>query len=93
MQDYALIESVLAGIFSASVGYTEDEAVSELRKDIDTNPEFRCGFEAELREAFADQALSWRDLFAEHDVCVFDTEEEAAGYARKMLWNVTFNKK
>lgn len=90
MQDYALIESVLAGIFSSSVGYTEQEALAHLKKDISTNPEFRAGFEAELRQAFLDQRLSWRDLLAEHDVCFLDTEEQAAEYARKMLWDVAF---
>lgn len=90
MQDYALIESVLAGIFSASVGYTEQEALVQLKKDIATNPEFRAGFEAELREAFSDQRLSWLGLFDEHDVGNFDTEERAAAYARKMLWDVAF---
>lgn len=90
MQDYALIESVLAGIFSSSVGYTEEEAIAQLKKDISTNPEFRTGFEAELRDAFLDRRLSWRDLLAQHDVCLLDTEEEAADYARKMLWDVAF---
>lgn len=90
MQDYSLIESLLAGVFSSSVGYTEQEAIARLRKDISTNPEFRAGFEAELREAFLDRRLSWRDLLAEHDVCLLDTEDQAANYARKMLWNVAF---
>lgn len=90
MDDYSLIETVLAGTFSSSVGFGEDEAISELRKDIESNPVFRKGIEDELKKAFLDHDLSWRALFLEHNVCFFENEDEARSYARKILWDIVF---
>lgn len=91
MQDYSLIKSVLSGIFSASVGYTEDQAIKELQSDAGASREFRDGLERELRQAFSDETTSWQRLFTEYEVGFFDTEDEARRYARKMLWTSLFN--
>lgn len=88
MKDYSLIESVLSGVYSATVGYGEDEAMDELLGDLDGNPVFRLGFVEELNCAFLDKDLSWKDLLAKHDVFFVDEEKIAKQYAKKILWDV-----
>ncbi|WP_409524705.1 hypothetical protein [Nitrincola sp. MINF-07-Sa-05] len=88
MPDYSLIVSVLSGIYSASVGYDEEDAIGELKKDLDENVGFRDGFRKELKEAFSDKSISWRDLLAQHEVLFVDDEEVAREYAKRILWDV-----
>ncbi|WP_417582465.1 hypothetical protein [Nitrincola sp.] len=88
MPDYSLIESVLSGIYSVSVGYDEEDAIGELRRDLDENVWFRDGFRKELNEAFSDKSISWRNLLAQHEVLFVDDEGVARDYAKKILWDV-----
>jgi len=90
MQDYPLIGSVLAGMFSSSVGYSEEQALAALSRDLRTIENFRTGFQEELRRAFHDNTLSWSELLEEHDVAFFEDEAAAKRYAQKMLWDPTF---
>lgn len=93
MNEYNLLESVLSGIFSSSVGYDEDEAKDELKNDLNTNSDFKNNFEVELKKAFADPELSWKLLFEKFDVCYFENESEAEKYAVEVLWDITFGDK
>jgi hypothetical protein len=90
MSDYQLIESTLAAYFNASVGNSEAEAITLLRKSLTSNPAFRQEFSEELRQAFADNAVSWAELFSAHDAGYFEDEDRAKSYARRVLWETTF---
>lgn len=89
---YEYINHVLANYLNASIGYSEDEAISILRKDFDNSPELAKGVAADLEKAFGDRDYSWREVMAEYDVISADTEEEARAYAKKILWSTLLGK-
>jgi len=90
MATYEYIDHVLANYFSASVGQSEEEAVSTLRKHVTSSPELASGLRRELQHALKDVAFSWKQALAEHDVLFTESEEEARVYARKILWESLF---
>jgi hypothetical protein len=51
-------------------------------------------FHEELRSAFEDPALSWKDMLLNAEYEVFDaqTEDEAREYARRILWAPLFDR-
>lgn len=89
---YEYINHVLANYLCASVGHSEDEAISVLRKDLENSPELAKGVMADLEKAFGDSDYSWREVMAEYDVISTDSEEEAHAYAKKILWSNLFGK-
>ena len=89
MSSYKLIESVLGGIYGAQIGLTDEEAISELQKSLQQD-KFRTGIEIELKEAFADQSISWQSKLDDCEVGYFDTEDEAKEFVREFLWNIVF---
>ncbi|MCG7961693.1 MAG: hypothetical protein N0E54_03185 [Candidatus Thiodiazotropha taylori] len=89
---YPLISSVLGGIYSANVDYTNEEAKIELKNDLE-HPPFKENFIVELRQAFNDSEISWVKLFDELEVMYIESEEEAKNIAKKYLWDITFDEK
>lgn len=83
---YEYINHVLANYLNTSIGYSEDEAISILRKDLDNSPELAKRVMSDLEKAFGDKDYSWRDVMAEFDIISADSEEEAHAYAKKILW-------
>jgi len=90
MEDYGLIKTILAGIYSVSTGYDEGDAIQALDHDIHHNQEFSDRFKRELKLAFYDPSVSWKDWFLEYEVYPFEDEDHAREYAVKILWNVAF---
>ncbi len=84
---YEYINHVLANYLNTSVGYSEDEAIIILRRDLENSPELAKGVAEDLEKAFSDSDYSWREAMAEYDVIYADTEEEAHAYAKKILWS------
>ncbi len=84
---YEYINYVLANYLNTNVGYSEDEAISILRKDFGESPELAKGVTVDLERAFGDRDYSWKEVMAEYDVIFADTEEEAHAYAKKILWS------
>ncbi len=84
---YEYINYVLANYLNTNVGYSEDEAISILRKDFGEIPELAKGVTVDLERAFGDRDYSWKEVMAEYDVIFADTEEEAHAYAKKILWS------
>lgn len=82
----------MTNYLSTSVGHSEDEAISILRKDLESSPELAKGVMADLEKAFGDRDFSWREVMAEYDVISADSEEEAHAYAKKILWSNLFGK-
>jgi hypothetical protein len=93
MNQYPVTESVLAAQFNAMVGYSEESGIAAFRADLDTDPEYRNAIAAELRRAFADENLSWCELFLAHDTGDFESDEaEARRFAARILWEPVFGK-
>lgn len=90
MKDYEYIESVLANIFNVSVGYTEEEAIDELKKDLASNDIFNDGIKSELKQSLSDSSISWLHLCSQYNVCQADNEADAKLYIKKILWDVVF---
>jgi len=90
MINHEYIDYVLANYFSASIGQSEDEAISTLQKHIASSPELATGLHRELEQALDDVGFSWKDALSEHDVLFTESEDEARQYARKVLWESVF---
>ncbi len=82
---YEYLEHVLANYLNTSVGHTEDEAISILRRDLRNSPELAKDVMTDLEKAFGNRDYSLREMMAKYDVIYVDTEEEAHAYARKIL--------
>jgi hypothetical protein len=88
MNDYALIKSILAGTYSASVGLTEETAMQVFHDSLHLNPELRKKIREEINLAFVDHELSWRFLLAEYDVLYVEDELRAKNYAKRILLDI-----
>lgn len=86
---YEYLNHVLANYLNTSVGYSEDEAMFVLRRDLENSLELSKGVTEDLKKAFSDSDYSWREAMAKYDVIYFDTEEEALAYAKK-FFGLTF---
>lgn len=85
MRQYEYIAHALANYFAASIGQSEEEAVSALQRHMAESPDLAVGLRDEVRQALVDQAYSWRDVLAEHEVLVVENEDDARQYAKKLL--------
>lgn len=89
MKKYRLINSVLGGIYGVQVGYSDDQALLELKKDLN-NQIFRNSIEYELEEAFSDDNISWAEMLNDNEVGYFEDEAEAREFVKEMVWDVVF---
>lgn len=87
---YEYLDQVLANYFSATVGQSEEEAVSTLRIHVANNPQLASGLHRELLHTLKDKTFSWKQTLAEHSVLFTESEEEARAYANKILWENLF---
>ncbi|MCB1892780.1 MAG: hypothetical protein KDF48_11205 [Rhodocyclaceae bacterium] len=89
MKRFPAIESVLKTIFNAEDGLSEDVAIRLYQR---TAKSSYSNLKAELEEAFASDAVCWRDMLLTEEYEVFDadSEQEAKAYARKILWDPLF---
>lgn len=89
MRRYPLIESTLGGIYGAQTFRSDEHAMSQLSKDLSHEP-FKTAFVLELEAAFSDPQLSWVKLLDDSEVASVESEAEAIGLARKLLWLPVF---
>lgn len=90
MKAYENINYVLANYFGPVAEYSEQEAISTLRRHLTEGAEFSEDLRTELQKALNDETYSWKDVFIENDVVFIETEEEARVYAKKILWDELF---
>lgn len=86
-QMYTYIDQVLGSYFGSSVGHSEEEAMSILRKHIASSIALSQGLRAELEVALEDSDYSWKGALLRHDVLCIDEEDKARAYARRILWD------
>jgi hypothetical protein len=84
MYDY--INHVFANYLSASVGYSEDEAISILKRDFEASSVLAKAVTEDIEKAFADRDYSWKDVLAEYDVIYAESDDDALAYAKNILW-------
>ena len=84
---YEYINHVLANYLSTSIGYSEDEAIFILRRDLENSQEIAKGVTTDIEKAFGDKEYSWREVLAEYDVISVENEEDARAYAKNILWS------
>jgi hypothetical protein len=88
MSNYQVLESILTGIYSVTTAaLSEEQAEEQLRRDLSHQP-FRSAISQELRDAFADPKVRWRDLLVDHDVLLDPTEDVARDYVIRHIWRV-----
>lgn len=91
-EEYPLINSVLGGIYGANIGYSEEEALVQLEKDLEQKT-FKENIKKELKLAFNNADISWKKLLDQNEVMYVETEEEAKVIVKKYLWEAVFNEK
>lgn len=79
MKTYPVLCGTLEGIFGASVGLTDEEADSQLQKDL-VHPPFRDALLSELNVALQGPEVECRHLLEQYEVAYFDTEAEARNF-------------
>ena len=91
MTDFPTIAHMLRTAYNAEDGLSEDASI-RLYQRASTADENRAKLEAELREAFSRNDVSWRQMLCNDDFEVADveTEEEAWAHARRILWEPIF---
>jgi len=82
---YEYINHILANYLSATIGHSEDEAISILRKDLENSPELAKGVTRDIGNALGDKDYSWKEVLAEYDVISAENEEDARAYAKHIL--------
>ena len=87
---YENIDYILDNYFGPIAEYSEQKAISVLRKHLANSVELAEGLRTDLQSAMTEKTYSWKNAFVEHDVLFIETEEEARSYAKKILWDALF---
>ena len=79
--------------YNAEDGLSQDVSIRLYQRAAGTGDN-RAKLECELREAFSQSDLSWRQMLCNDEFEVVDLEDEqgAREYARKILWEPIFGK-
>lgn len=93
MSSYPNIVRILRTVFNAEDGLSEEVSRRLYVRTVE-NSGLLEKLGEELRLAFEDSTLSWRDLLLNSEYEVFDaqTEDEARDYARRILWTPIFDR-
>ena len=91
MSYFPRIRQLLAAAFAVDVGLSEAAQRQLLERSLQ-NKDWRCLFEAELREAFVSRDTCWSELLYndKYEVIEVDSETEAREIAATLLWEATF---
>jgi hypothetical protein len=93
MSSYPKIARILQTVFNVKSGLSEDVSRRLYLRTVE-NSAFFDTLGDELRVAFSDTTLSWREMLLNSEYEVFDaqSEDEAREYARRILWAPLFDR-
>ena len=88
MNNYPLIRDFLQTFFEVMHGLPEDFRIEEYANSASDSGKLD-ELKEELRLAFDDSELSWREMLfnKEYEAGIFASEEEARQHARRILWD------
>jgi uncharacterized protein YdaU (DUF1376 family) len=91
MTDFPTITHMLRTAYNAEDGLSEEASI-RLYQRASAAGENRAKLEAELREAFSRNDVSWRQMLCndEYEVADVEAEDEARAHARRILWQPIF---
>jgi len=94
MEKYQNIIYMLKNIFVVDLGFPEDMAISLYKESLQSSGKLG-DMKQELREAFSDKDVSWKEMLLndDYEVLDFDTEEEAKEFVERVLWEPITNSK
>ncbi|VAW59639.1 hypothetical protein MNBD_GAMMA11-2267 [hydrothermal vent metagenome] len=84
---YGNIRHMLRTVFVSDFSLPEEMAINIYVDSLSSSGKLE-EMKKELLEAFKDKTISWRDILVndEYEVLDFETEEEAEGYIKRVLW-------
>jgi len=84
---YENIRHMLRTVFVSDFSLPEEMAINIYVDSLSSSGKLE-EMKKELLEAFKDKTISWRDILVndEYEVLDFETEEEAEGYIKRVLW-------
>ncbi|WP_200960991.1 hypothetical protein [Noviherbaspirillum sp. Root189] len=87
MKNYPNITHMLKTVFNAEDGLSIDTAIRIYQRTAVSSGNLDA-LKCELKLAFSDQDLSWKEMLRNDDYEVFDaeTENDAREHAKKILW-------
>ena len=87
MKKYPAIAQVLQTFFNAEDGLSEDVAIRLYVGSVPSGPKIDV-VKQELRQAFKDNKLSWKEMLLNDEYEVYDavSEDEAKQFALRILW-------
>lgn len=93
MTEFPTIIHMLRTAYNAEDGLSEDASL-RLYQRAAAFGDNRTILEAELRDAFSRQGLSWRRMLCndEYEVIDLEAEDEAREHALRILWEPLFGK-
>lgn len=93
MAEFPTIVHMLRTAYNAEDGLSEDVSIRLYRRAA-ASGDNRAKLEAELREAFARDGLSWQRMLCndEYEVVDLETEDQAREHARRILWEPLFGR-
>lgn len=88
MSSFPLIENALKVIFNVEAGLSEMDAISIYVRDIEICNKAES-IKVELKKAFEDETVSWREMPLNESYEVYDaeSEDEAKAFVRRILWD------
>lgn len=89
---YPELEHMVANYLDVSVGYSEEDAIENIRKVLKTNVILRKACRDQLTRALEDTSFSWKKLFDKYEAFEAESEADARSYAREILWAAIFGK-
>lgn len=91
MKNYPSLRNLLISIFSVDVGLEESDEIAALDRVLSDGSQ-REEIEAELRQLFQDEAISWSEFLENDEYVVYpaDDENDAKEYVVDNLWNRVF---
>jgi hypothetical protein len=93
MSQFPMIVHMLRTVYNAEDGLSQDASI-RLYQRAAIDGDNRAKLEAELRAAFSQEGVSWRQMLCNDDYEVIDieTEECAREHALRILWEPLFGK-
>jgi hypothetical protein len=85
MTKYEYLDHVLVNYFAVPIGFSEEQALAELRASMAQSEVLSMGVRKDLRQALADDSLEWPAVLAEFEVARFEDDGKARAYARNLL--------
>jgi hypothetical protein len=90
---YPTVENVVASYFSGELDLSKEEAITELKHDLDKSDIWKSRYKNEVLIALDDLNYSWQTLLTEWAVDNVFSEDQAREAARELFFEAIFSER